>query len=197
MSMKYTLRKRAEQEAVTRRQIVEAAVELHHEIGPARTSIVAVARRAGVSRPTVYRHFPDERSLLRACSGRVRELHPPPDPGRWARIPDPQRRLTAALSDLFRYYAANQAIIAHVLRDAETDAAVFDAAEPRRLYFAETREVLMRGREARTRALVAAAVGHAIDFRTWQSLVIRERLSQRAASALLVELVAAASPRGS
>ncbi len=69
MARKYELKQRAEKMSETRMRIVEATVELHEKLGPARTTISAIADRAGVQRLTVYRHFPDERSLFRACSG--------------------------------------------------------------------------------------------------------------------------------
>src|ERR671919_2710297 len=83
---KYEKKRRAEQEAETRQRIVEAMVALHREVGPARTTISAIAERAGVERLTVYRHFPDERSLFEACTGHWRASHPPPDPGPWTQI---------------------------------------------------------------------------------------------------------------
>ena len=63
---KYEKKRRAELEADTRRRITETAVELHGTVGPARTSISAVAERAGVRRSTLYRHFPDEAALFDA-----------------------------------------------------------------------------------------------------------------------------------
>src|SRR6266571_7110017 len=88
----------------TRRRIVEAAVELHSTIGPSRTSFSAVARRAGVTRPTLYAYFPDETSLFMACSAHGLALDPPPDPARWTDAVDPLQRLRLALSDLYAYY---------------------------------------------------------------------------------------------
>ena len=82
----YKMKRRAEQEAETRQRITEAAMRLHGTVGPARTSISAVADRAGVRRSTVYRHFPDEEALFGACSQHWAERNPPPDLGRWGRI---------------------------------------------------------------------------------------------------------------
>src|SRR5215468_3236214 len=83
MARTYTLKRRAEQQADTRRRIVEAAVELHGSVGPARTTVSMVAERAGVQRHTFYAHFPDERSLLTACSGLSLERDPLPDAKSW------------------------------------------------------------------------------------------------------------------
>ncbi len=79
MTRKYELKRRAERKAETRRRIVEATVALHTSDGPARTTISAIADRAGVERHTVYAHFPDERALFDACSAHWASLHPFPD----------------------------------------------------------------------------------------------------------------------
>ena len=85
----YRLKRRAETEQRTRLRITESAVELHGTLGPARTSISAVAQRAGVRRSTVYRHFPDEASLFFACTSYWMAAHPFPDVRRWVAIDDP------------------------------------------------------------------------------------------------------------
>ena len=63
---KYELKKRAEQMGETRQRITEAAIELHGSVGPSRTTMSAVAERAGVERRTLYRHFPNEADLFAA-----------------------------------------------------------------------------------------------------------------------------------
>src|SRR5262245_2900888 len=101
MTRTYTLQKRAESQAETRRRIVEAAVELHSSLGPAQTPLSMVAERAGVQRHTLYAHFPDERSLLLACSGCTAQRDPLPDPAEWRAIDDPVARLRAGLHALY------------------------------------------------------------------------------------------------
>src|SRR5918999_3074579 len=101
---RYEKKRRAELEAETRRRITESAVELHGSVGPARTSISAVAERAGVRRSTVYRHFPDEAALFEACSSHWEAANPPPDLGAWAAIADPDERLRTALGELYAFY---------------------------------------------------------------------------------------------
>src|ERR687885_1300178 len=103
-SRTYELKKRAERQEETRRRIVAAAVELHTTLGPARTTVQAIAEKAGVTRPTVYAHFPDARSLLEACSGHVRATVPPPEATSWDVISDPSERLETALRELYGYY---------------------------------------------------------------------------------------------
>ena len=119
MTRTYTLRRRAEQQAETRRRIVEAAVELHGSIGPALTTFSMVAERAGVQRHTLYAHFPDERSLNLACSGLTMERDPPPDAEPWRAIKDRRERLRAGLPAIYGWYERNAALAACVLRDAE------------------------------------------------------------------------------
>src|SRR4051812_47652832 len=102
-SRPYQLKRRAQRQEQTRQRIVDAAVELHTTLGPAQTSIQAIADRAGVTRPTVYAHFPDSRSLLMACSGHVATTMPPPDASAWAVIDDPAERLRVALGEVYAY----------------------------------------------------------------------------------------------
>jgi AcrR family transcriptional regulator len=116
----YTLAKRAEAQAETRRRIVESTVALHLEVGPAGTQIAEVARRAGVQRQTVYKHFPTDGELLAACSTHWRSLHPMPDPQRWEQILTAGERLRLALAEIYAWYRETRPMTANVLRDAET-----------------------------------------------------------------------------
>ena len=119
MARTYTLKRRAEQQADTRRRIVEAAVELHGQVGPAATTVSMVAERAGVQRHTFYAHFPDERSLLMACSGLAMERDPLPDAGAWRSIADSKERLQTGLRAVYDWYYRNADVTACVLRDRE------------------------------------------------------------------------------
>src|ERR687884_571708 len=111
---KYELKKRAEQQAETRRRITEATVELHRTVGPAATRISEIARRAGVQRVTVYNHFPDDATLFAACSAHWRDLHPAPDPAAW------DGDLRTALRELYAWYRETEPMTANVLRDAQS-----------------------------------------------------------------------------
>src|SRR5689334_24053054 len=115
----YTLKRRAEKQAETRQRIVEAAVDLHSTLGPARTPLSLVAERAGVQRHTFYAHFPDERSLLLACSGLALEQDPLPDAGAWRSLADPKERLQTGLRAIYDWYERNADVTACVLRDRE------------------------------------------------------------------------------
>lgn len=190
----YRQRARAESKADTRQRIVESAVALHLERGPAQTSINAIAERAGVNRVTVYRHFPDTRTLLEACSAHAHRINPPPDLAEWRRIENPHERLELALAQLYDYFRRTEAGWANVLRDAELAPLVREMAERRRLAFLrEARDTLLAGWPAsrRRRLLLRAVLGLAVDFRTWQTLVRGEDLDDRTAVALMTRLVTA------
>src|SRR5690606_16526321 len=109
---------------------VEATAALHAEVGPAATSISAIAKRAGVQRLTVYRHFPDERELFEACGALGEERHPSPDPALWSEVEDPVARAEAALRALYVYYSGDARGLALVLRDAEEMPALRDVLQP-------------------------------------------------------------------
>lgn len=183
----YRLKARAERQAQTRLRITEATVELHATVGPARTTVTAVAERAGVDRLTVYRHFPTQRDLFTACSAHAQALHPPPDSTVWASIADPERRLELALCELYAFYAANEGLLANVLRDAETMPLVRELSAPRRAYLEDVRSLLARGWNVRggRRVRLLAAIGHALEFSTWRSLVGLRGLTAEEAAQLM------------
>ena len=114
------MKRRAELEAETRRRITETAVELHGTLGPARTSISAIAERAGVRRSTVYRHFPDEAALIGACSSHWAAANPVPDMTAWQAIDDPDHRLRTALAELYAYYRRTEQMMDNLHRDELT-----------------------------------------------------------------------------
>jgi len=190
----YRQTRRATKTEETRRRIVDAALALHEEIGPARSSIAAVAKRAGVERPTVYRHFPDERSLLAACRGHSLSQHPPPDPSGWVAIEDPDERLRMALSALYAYYAETERLTANLLRDAAVSPAVAEAMMIMSAGLAAAVDLLEVGwptDEGRA-GLVRAALTHAVSFDTWRSLCRRSSLDEGAAIDLIVGMVRSA-----
>src|ERR1700704_223716 len=120
----YRKKRRAELEADTRRRITESAVELHGTLGPSRTSLSAVAERAGVRRSTLYRHFPDEAALFEACSAHWSAANPPPDLSAWTTIEDPDERLRRALEDLYPHYRRTESMMSNLLRDEGTNPVV-------------------------------------------------------------------------
>src|SRR5262247_128064 len=140
MSRKYELKKRADEMAETHLRITEAAIELHGTVGPSRTTLSAVAKRAGVERRTLYRHFPNEADLFAACSTHYFAANPWPDLADWRAVRDPQERLERALGDLYAYYERTEPMLANVLRDAELVDSARDAVVPLHTYLEEATE---------------------------------------------------------
>jgi AcrR family transcriptional regulator len=191
----YRKKRRAKLEAQTRRRITESTVELHGTLGPSRTSISAVAERAGVRRSTVYRHFPDEAALFAACTAHWTASNPPPDLARWVAIEDPDQRLRKALEELYAYYRHTERMLHNLHRDEATMPVVKQFFGGFRDYISSARDTLMDRRRARgpTRRRVHAATGHALAFLTWRSLVREQGLDDRQAADLMCQLVAAAA----
>ena len=169
---KYELKKRAEDMAETHLRITEAAIELHGSVGPARTTMSAVAERAGVERRTLYRHFPTEVDLFAACSSHYFAANPWPDLGAWRAIRDPQQRLEQALDELYAYYERTEPMFSNVLRVAELVDFAREAVAPLNAYLDEAADVLTVGRKVRgrRRQLLGGALRHALAFSTWRSL---------------------------
>jgi AcrR family transcriptional regulator len=195
MARKYEMRRRAERVEATRQRITEAAVELHGTLGPARTTISAIAELAGVERLTVYRHFPDEDALFRACSSHWRQQNPPPALSAWTAA-DPVQRLDAALEELYAWYRRTEDMRANVLRDRPLVPALAAPLREWDGFMQACRDVLARGWGARgrRRALLLAAIGHALDFPTWVSLA-RQGLDDREAARLMTQLAVSAAGR--
>jgi AcrR family transcriptional regulator len=187
----YRKKRRAELEAETRRRITETAVELHGTIGPSRTSISAIAEKAGVRRSTVYRHFPDETALFDACSTHWAEANPVPDLAAWEAVEDPDERLRAALGELYAFYRRNEHMLENLLRDEVTVEVVRERFSAFHGYLDSARDVLVHGRteRGRRRDEVRGAIGHALAFPTWRSLVREQDLDDAQAVELMSRLV--------
>ncbi len=187
MKRTYTLKRRAEQQAETRRRIVEAAVDLHSNIGPALATFTMVAERAGVQRHTLYAHFPDQRSLFLACSAMAMDRDPLPDAGPWSAIEDRHERLRTGLLAIYGWYGRNATLAACVLRDAEYHAVTKEITEMRLgPHMAAYQEVLGAELAAKQRAVLRLA----LSFFTWRTLVREVGLKTRAAVEAMVKAIA-------
>jgi len=191
----YRKSKRAQGEAETRQRIVEATVALHETLGPAKTTVTAIAGRAGVQRATVYRHFPDLQTLFDACNAHYYERHPMPDPRSWLTVANPAERVKIALDDLYSWYELTESMLSVGMRDI--DAVPAAAREAFFGYFRQVADALMTGRRdrGRNRTRVAAAIGHAISFETWRSLVRDGSLTNQEAVELTQAMIGAAATR--
>lgn len=186
----YRMKRRAELEAETRLRITESAAALHERIGPARTSISAIADHAGVRRSTVYRHFPDEEALFDACSSHFRAANPLPDPHAWNEIDDPAARTVAALGEVYAFFGRTEAMYTSLLRDEPLLPVLQRRLRAFYGYLDSVGDGLMRGRRLRGRAArrTRAAIGLALAFPTWRSLT-EQGLGADDAVALMCRLV--------
>ncbi len=190
MARIYRLKRRADSQDQTRLRIVEATVELHTTLGPAHTTMAAIAERAGVQRPTLYRHFSNMSELFSACSSHNWLQNPPPDPEPWLKIKDSEVRLRQGLMELYTYYSDHESGLWKILRDLEDMPELRPFAARRISHLQRVREVLGsvwpdRGPQQR---FLIAALAHAIDFFAWRSLR-RQGLTNEGAIDLMVDLV--------
>ena len=190
MPREYRKSKRAEKEEATRQRIVEAAVELHQAVGNDGATWTAIAERAGVGRVTVYRHFPDERTLFSACTGHYFAQNPPPDPRPWAEIADPDERTRTALAALYAFYGRTEKIMWRSEHDAPSSPILTELMQPFFQYLAGIRDMLMAGRANADDPRARAAAGHAVAFSTWYSLARDQSLCDDDVIALMLRLLA-------
>jgi AcrR family transcriptional regulator len=194
MPRHYVLKRRAESMEETRGRIVRAAVDLHATVGPAHTTISAIADRAGVERLTVYRHFPDESRLFEACSSQWLAENPPPDMKAWIEIGNPEARLRRALGDVYAYYRRSERMLRNTLRDAALVPGLASATAGWEDYLKVAADVLARGRHARgPRRLLLALIRHTLDFNVWSSLMMR-RVPEAVAVDVMVRWLDVATP---
>ncbi len=183
------MKRRAAGQAATRRRIVEAAIELHGSVGLTQTTVTQIAKLAGVGRQTVYRHFPDELALVSACSGLYWQRNPFPDLERWRQIEDPEERVRIALAESYAYHRRTEAMMSRVLAEAG-DSPIMEGYHT---YWKSAAGVIASAWPGGEKSLVQAAVGHAIVFPTWRSLVRDHDLEDEDAVELMRRLIRAAA----
>ncbi|MGB0093037.1 MAG: helix-turn-helix domain-containing protein [Solirubrobacteraceae bacterium] len=187
----YELKERAKRQAQTRQRIVDATVALHEQHGPAATTVAEIARHAGVSRLTVYNHFPTDGELFAACQRQFFTQRPPPDLTAALALDDPDERMRAVLAALYRSYRRQEPMTGKVLRDRKAlpalDALLARTMDARQ---SELTQALAAGFQADRAAgkRLRATIALALDFSTWQRLT-REGLRDDAAAKLMADLV--------
>jgi len=192
MSRPYKLKRRAERQDETRQRIIEATIELHQTIGPAATTITEIAERADVGRVTVYRHFPDEPTLSRACSNQFFQRNPAPDPQRWRSIADPAERLRTALRETYAYHRATERMISHALADSRDHPVL----APYHQLWRQAADVLVEpwSVRGRGRTLLRAGIALALSFDSWRTLSQEHGLTDAQAVELMLRLTRACKP---
>jgi len=191
MPRKYEMKRRAERQKETHRRITEAAVGLHQTVGPARTTVSAIAEKAGVQRHTYYAHFPELKDLYQACMGHYMEQNPLPEPPFWADVADAEERLRVALSEVYAYYSRNEAMLSNILRDAPLDPIAQESMVSFYQYWEAMRDALTDAFESsgERREALLGAIALALDFQTWRTLVRQQELSKDRALELMVGMV--------
>ena len=188
-SRPYRMRRRAEQVDATRLRITEAAVRLHTTVGPARTSIAAVAEEAGVTRLTVYRHFADLDALFLACRAHWMAQDPPPDAGAWRAIPDLETRALRAFGELYGWYSERGEELFPIVRDAASlPLSTLQARGAENDELAAALVAGFAGPDEHGRSLRAVA-GHLVDFMTWRSFVVGQGLDEEATVDVAVRIL--------
>lgn len=191
MTRRYELRRRAERQEETRQRIIDATVGLHQEVGMLRTTVKEIASRAGVERATVYRHFPDERALIHACTGHYFSQNPPPDPSRWLTDADPVSRLRNGLTEVYAWHRRTEPMMTRTLPEVSDVPAAQEIAAGLMEHMGHVREVLATGwdTDSDTQEVLLALLGHAMGFWTWKSLVREQGLDDHQAVEAMVTLV--------
>jgi AcrR family transcriptional regulator len=191
LGRKYLLKARAESEQRTRARIVRATMDLHKEVGPAKTTVAEIARRAGVTRLTVYNHFPEEGALFSACQTQWMGLNPLPDLSAALALPGPKQRVRAVLHALYGWYRETAPMAENIQRDRglvpALDALMERTADARLAQLTDTLASGFRGRRTRAhrqRTLIRLA----LDFWTWRRLM-REGLHDNMAADLMTEAI--------
>lgn len=184
---KYTKTLRAEQQDETRQRIIDALIELHQDIGPANTTVKAVAEKAGVQRLTVYRHFPDEARMLQACTSHWLELNPPPDMTEWEEINDATDRSHKALLLFYHYYRRTEAMWSSSYRDVKRVEALQAPMEEFETYLDQVAAELVKAwkKNKTVKSRLKTTLRHGLRFYTWQSLK-NENLSDEKIATLVV-----------
>lgn len=199
MARKYSMEKRAAQEAETRCRIVDATVALHAERGVRATKPAEIAARANVALTTYYKHFPTISDLVRACGARGRELIPAPDPAAITALPpDPVIRISAMIETLFQHYERREPW----LYTGRTEERFFPEIQFGMKHLREWRDAFVRGALAPARAsretmAIATAL---VDFWAWRTLRREVGLTQEEVINTVretVKRIAGVSPRES
>ena len=186
----YRLKARGDQQKATRLRIIQAAAALHDELGPARTTVSEIARRAGVQRLTVYNHFPDETDLFEACGAHWMAEHPLPDMSTAFADADAAEALRQVLTGLYGWYRQNQRSNEHLQRDRllmpALDAVMSIRMDQQMVSLADTLAAGFKGADHPFEVRVAVAL--ALDFWTWRRLS-HEGLTDGGAATVMAKAV--------
>ena len=189
---KYELKARAESRRETRDRIAKATAELHEERGVAHTTVAEIARRAGVTRLTVYNHFAGLSELLPACAAHYERLHPTPDFDSVLAQSDAGERVLGVLSLLYGWYRETEPMYGKLFSDrasvAELDRFLEENVDRMLAGLADDLAAAFAARDGRAERL-RALIRLALDFWTWRRLA-DEGLDDEASAGLMASAVA-------
>jgi hypothetical protein len=119
-------------------------------------------------------------------------LNPPPDLSQWSAA-----STETALRELYAFYGRTHRMYESLFRDETLVATVARRLRDFYGYLDAARDALMAGRGLRGSAArrTRAAIGHALAFTTWQSLIEEQRLTDADAVSLMSQLIETASRR--
>ena len=166
-------------------------MELHQAVGPARTTVSAIAQKVGVQRHTSNAHFPETKDLYQACTAHYLERNPLPEPSRWEEIPGSEERLRVALSEVYAYYGGSEAMLTNVLRDMPFDPVLQQNNVLLLRHWEAMRDTIADAFEASGEQCLAllAAIALALELQTWRTLVGQQGLEEDRAVELMVGMV--------
>jgi len=166
----YTLQARAERLAETRARITEAIMLLHGEVGPRKTTVTAIAERAGVERLTVYRHFANETEMFQACSHLYLQQNPPPQAGDWSEVQDPSKRARRGLEIIYGYFSRTESMFEKIYRDTPEFESLKQIMDGFDAYLCSLSEDIASVWPGKCQPRIQRILRHATKFATWQSL---------------------------
>ena len=104
MPRRYTLGKREESQADTRRRIIAATLRLYREVGIGGATVPVIARAADVSPATVRNHFPAPTDLAEAAADAILSELGMPDETIFAGANSPIERLDRLLVEVAAFF---------------------------------------------------------------------------------------------
>lgn len=182
--------------AETRRIVTAATLDLIAEVGFEGATIELIAERSGVSRTTIYRHWPDPSVLyLEAFDPPSQELSPPLPTGRADRDLRAYIQHVADRLNDDRFAAALTAQIDKARRDPAYRAAQLDYAIARNEHGAALLRAGMAAGQLRPDLDPRHETDLILSFLVYQRLLRHRRLDKRLVDTLHRELMERCAPR--
>lgn len=190
VSRAYNNQTRLQLQTELKRRIVEAAAKLHADKGGLATSYADIAQAAGVSLPTVYKHFPQIDTLFQSCTAHVAHAAPLLPVESILAAPDlasASRQLVDAMDQLNAYFEPWL-----VWRDHGRNQFLAELSADRRRQLTELcAAVLARHSPGDAAADTAALWESLLHFELWHRLVREHKLSRADARRSLHQLLLA------